>query len=49
MALIENTMKIDTNGYLKNEFYERIDDLNRKLKLLEKINKKKNWLRRRKR
>lgn len=56
MALIEKTMRTDPNGHiflseypLKNEFYEKLSSINRKLKLLEKINKKKNWLRRRKR
>ena len=56
MALIEKIMKTDPNGHiyfseytLKNEFYEKLSSINRELKLLEKINKKKNWIRRRKR
>ena len=56
MSLIEKTMRTDPNGKLyftdyplKSEFYEKLSSINRKLKLLEKINKKKNWLRRRKR
>lgn len=56
MALIEKTMRTDPNGYihlseypLKSEFYEKLNSINRELELLDKINKKKNWLRRRKR
>ena len=56
MALIEKIMKTDPNGHihfaeytLTNEFYEKLNSIYRKLELLDKINKKKNWLRRRKR
>ena len=56
MALIEKTMRTDPNGHiyfteytLKNEFYEKLNSIYRQLELLDKINKKKNWLRRRKR
>lgn len=55
MALIEKTMRTDPNGKLyftdyplKSEFYEKLNSIHRKLELLDKINKKKNWLRRRK-
>lgn len=56
MALIEKTMRTDPNGKiyladypLKSEFYEKLNSVYRKLELLDKINKKKNWIRRRKR
>lgn len=56
MALIEKTMRTDPNGKLyftdyplKSEFYEKLNSIYRQLELLDKINKKKNWIRRRKR
>lgn len=56
MVTIEKTMRTDPNGKiylsdypLKSEFYEKLDGIRRKMDLLEKINKKKNWIRRRKR